>query len=143
MQQKFARLVGVVAAAVASAGALTMATGQASAAVNCSAPRDQACVAVTNNHSPVRSIRVNGRCLVDTVPGQTRYHADVRVSRTQVQPDVQTYGGKRCEGGTHNSAGVKWNSSTRADGFRVVTISERRLPGCGDPVQAANVKIIC
>jgi hypothetical protein len=143
MQQKLVRLVGVAAAAVVSAGVFTMVTGQASAAVNCSAPRGQACVAVTNKYSAVRSIRVNGRCLVDTVPGQTRYHADVRVSRTQAQPDVQTYGGRRCEGGTHNSAGVKWNSSTRADGFRVVTISERRLPGCGSPVQDADLAIIC
>ena len=140
MQQKVVRLLSVASAAVMSVGVFTMATGQASAAVNCSAPSDQACVAVMNRDWAVGSIRVNGRCLLDTVPGQTRPYPDVRVSRTSASPYVQAYGGKRCEGGTLNFPKVRWYPETGADGFRVVRISSQMCP---TPPSGIGVEIIC
>ena len=109
--------VGVVAAVVASAG-IALLTASPAAAATCDAPEGSSCVAVTYQTSKVKSIRVNGRCLI----GSSGKYSSVHVDRFGAFPDVQTYGGTRCEGGTHNSASVRWGNED-SEGYRWVTIS--------------------
>jgi hypothetical protein len=107
---------GVAAAVVASAG-IALLTASPAAAATCNAPEWSSCVAVTYQTSKVKSIRVNGRCLI----GSSGKYSVVHVDRFD-RPDVQTYGGTRCEGGTHNSATVRWGKED-PEGYRWVWIS--------------------
>lgn len=120
MNQKIARITGFSAALAVSATALVLTTGVAEAAT-CSASSDNVCVRVSNRSNDVDSIRVNGRCLLDSDSGMNTY-PKAQVSRTGV-PTVLTYTGRRCEDGTQNSASVLWGSATGPDGFRTVYIS--------------------
>ena len=108
--------VGVAAAVMASAG-IALLTASPAAAATCNAPSGSACVAVTYQTSHVKSIRVNGRCLIGSSGKYSSVHIDLFD-----RPDVQTYGGTRCESNTHNSATVRWGNED-SDGFRWVTIS--------------------
>jgi hypothetical protein len=103
------------AAAALSAGAVVVTAGPA-AAEACEVGGNTACVAVSYQVDWVRSIRVNGQCLI----GSSGKYSRVEVVRFGT-PDVQTYGGGRCEGGTHNSARVTWGSEDR-EGYRWVWI---------------------
>jgi hypothetical protein len=107
---------GVAAAVVASAGIALLTAGPAAAAT-CNAPQGSACVAVDYRTSKVKSIRVNGRCLT----GPSGTHSTVHIGQYE-HMRIQTYGGTRCEGGTHNSARVIWRSAPDSGGYRWVTI---------------------
>lgn len=108
----------LAAAAVVSAGTVVLTAGSASAAT-CNAPEYKSCVGVSYRTSHVQSIRVDGRCLI----GRSGRHSSVYVDDVaDVFPDVQTYGGTRCESNTHNVASVRWGFE-EADGYRWVTIS--------------------
>ena len=106
----------IAAAAVAvPAGILTLAE-PAAAAENCWAMPERACVAVQYLTSDVKSIRVNGRCLIGH---SGRYpNAVVPLPGT---PDVQTYGGTRCEGNTQTRANASWGLPD-SEGYRWVWI---------------------
>ena len=103
------------AAAALSAGAVAVTAGPA-AAEACAVGGNTACVAVSYQVDWVKSIRVDGRCLI----GSSGKYSSVEVVRFGT-PDVQTYGGSRCEGGTHNSARVTWGSED-SEGYRWVWI---------------------
>jgi hypothetical protein len=103
------------AAAALSAGAVVVTAGPA-AAEACQVGGRTACVAVSYQVDRVKSIRVNGRCLI----GSSGKYSSVEVDRWNT-PDVLTYGGSRCEGGTHNSARVTWGSED-PEGYRWVWI---------------------
>jgi hypothetical protein len=117
MNRKMAWLAGAVTAVAVSAGTLALTAGPAAAA-GCNAPAEKSCVAVRYEAAHVKSIRVNGQCLIG---GSGKY------SRVIIDqwgwPDVQTYGGTRCEGGTHNSAIVHPGKEDR-EGYRWISISD-------------------
>jgi hypothetical protein len=89
---------GVAAAVMASAG-IALLTASPAAAASCNAPAGSSCVAVSTGTS-VKSIRVNGRCLIGS--GK---HSTVYIHQFD-RPRIETYGGTRCEGGTRNNAWV-------------------------------------
>lgn len=129
MIRKYASILAVLAAA---ASTLTLAAaGPASAAVGCSAAEGSSCVEVDYQTDSVKSIRVNDRCLT----GGTGRHPDVIVGK-RTTPNVLTYGGAACEGGTHNSARVNWTDDNR-DGYRIVWIKASG-GGCGLSVAEAR-----
>jgi hypothetical protein len=103
------------AAAALSAGVVAVTAGPAAAA-GCEVGGSTACVAVSYQVDWVKSIRVGGRCLI----GSSGKYSGVEVARFDT-PDVQTYGGSGCEGGTHNSARVTWGSED-SEGYRWVWI---------------------
>lgn len=107
------------AAVVASAGIVLLTAGPASAAT-CNAPEFKSCVGLSYQTSHVKSIRVNGRCLIGPSGTYSSVHVD---DVADAFPDVQTYGGSRCESNTHNSATVRWALSEDDRGYRWVTIS--------------------
>jgi len=109
----------VAAAAVVSAGTVLFGAGSASAAA-CNAPEFKSCVGVSYQTSHVKSIRVNGRCLIGSSGTYSSVHVD---DVADAHPDVQTYGGSRCESNTHNSASVRWALTEDDRGYRWVTIS--------------------
>ncbi|MCP2241953.1 hypothetical protein [Lentzea aerocolonigenes] len=61
-----------------------------------------------------------GRCLIGPPGTYSSVHVD---DVADVFPDVQTYGGGRCESNTHNSATVRWALTEDDRDFRWVTIS--------------------
>ncbi|WP_330277191.1 hypothetical protein OG205_16845 [Lentzea sp. NBC_00516] len=117
MDRKIAWLAGAVTAVAVSAGTLALTAGPAAAA-GCSAPAGKSCVAVRYEVAHVKSVRVNGRCLI----GGSGQHPGVIIDQLG-WPDVQTYGGTRCEGHTHNSAIVHPGKEDR-HGYRWITISD-------------------
>lgn len=116
MDRKTTWLAGVVTAVAVAAGTLALTAGPAAAA-GCSAPAGQSCVAVRYFAGHVKSSRVNGRCLI----GDAGRHPGVIIDQFGT-PDVQTYGGTRCEGNTHNSADVHVGRED-GEGYRWITIS--------------------
>ncbi|WP_156212757.1 hypothetical protein [Lentzea aerocolonigenes] len=104
-----------VAAAVAVSGALVLTAGPASAAT-CQAQAFSSCVAVSYQTSSVKSIRVNGRCLV----GPSGHYSSV-IIRSDETPYVQAYGGGRCEGNTEKRAQVSVGGED-AQRFRWITV---------------------
>ncbi|WP_330277168.1 hypothetical protein OG205_16730 [Lentzea sp. NBC_00516] len=90
--------VGVAAAVVASAG-IALLTASPAAAATCNAPAGSYCVAVEYRTSTVKSIRVNGRCLI----GPSNTHSTVHIGQHDAVR-IQTYGGTKCEGGTQTVA---------------------------------------
>lgn len=117
MDRKMAWLAGALTAVAVSAGAVALTAGPAAAA-GCSAPAGKSCVAVRHEAGHVKSVRVNGRCLI----GDTGRYPGVIIDQFST-PDVQTYGGTRCEGGTHNSAEVHVGRED-GGGYRWVWISQ-------------------
>ncbi|WP_394617234.1 hypothetical protein JNUCC0626_47810 [Lentzea sp. JNUCC 0626] len=120
MNRKRAVLAGIVAATTASVGIVVLAAGPALAGpppCNESDTANKACVVVIYNNTPVKSIRVNGRCLV----GPSGYHGDVSVS-VNGTPETKTYRGSKCEGNTQTSATVRWLGAG-IDGYRQVKIT--------------------
>lgn len=109
----------VAAAAVVSAGAVLVGSGSAAAAT-CNAPEFKSCLAVSYQTSHVKSIRVNGRCVIGPSGTVSNVYVD---DVADAHPDVQTYGGSRCESNTHNSASVRWALTEDDQGYRWVTIS--------------------
>lgn len=109
---------GLAAAVVLSAGTVVLTAGPASAAT-CNAPEFKSCLGVSYQTSRVKSIRVNGRCVVGPSGTVSNVYVD---DVADVFPNVQTYGGGACESNTHNSAGVRWGFED-AQGYRWVTIS--------------------
>ncbi|WP_330277166.1 hypothetical protein OG205_16720 [Lentzea sp. NBC_00516] len=108
--------VGVAAAVVASAG-IALLTASPAAAATCKAPAGSYCVGVNYQTSHVKSIRLEGRCLL----GPSNTHSTVHIVGFG-RPDVQTYGGTKCESNTHNSARVIWRSAPDSGGYRWVSI---------------------
>lgn len=122
MDSKMAWMASAVTAVVVSAGAVLMTAGPAAAAPPaCTASSwDKACVAVQYQTSKVKSVRVDGRCLT----GPSGYHSTIIVENVSgVYPNLQTYGGSRCESNTHNTAGVRWAQNADKDHYRWVYIS--------------------
>ncbi len=117
MNRKWA--VALVATAVVSAGVLVLDVGPAGAAT-CNAAEFKSCVGVSYQTSRVKSIRVDGRCLIGSSGRYSSVHVD---DVADAHPDVQTYGGGRCESNTHNSASVRWDLGEDDQGYRWVTIS--------------------
>ncbi|MET8765334.1 hypothetical protein [Lentzea sp. NPDC004782] len=109
-------LSGVVTAIAVSSGTLVLTAGPASAAT-CQAQPFSSCVAVSYQTSQVKSIRVNGRCLI----GPSGQHPNVVIGHDET-PFVQTYGGARCEGNTENRARVNIGGED-ANRYRWIWIS--------------------
>jgi hypothetical protein len=109
-------LSGVVTAIAVSAGTLTL-TAEPALAATCQARPFSACVAVSYQVSYVKSIRVNGRCLI----GPSGQHPDVVIGWDEA-PFVQTYGGGRCEGNTENRARLNIGGPD-ANRFRWIWVS--------------------
>ncbi|KJK52190.1 hypothetical protein UK23_04310 [Lentzea aerocolonigenes] len=109
---------GVAAAAVVS-GAVLVTAGPASAA-SCNAPEFKSCLGVSYRTTHVQSIRVDGRCVIGGSGTVSNVHVD---DVADAHPNLQTYGGGRCESNTHNSASVSWALTEDDQGFRWVTIS--------------------
>lgn len=116
MERMKTLLAGVAAVAAVSASTLALTAGPASAAT-CQAEPFKSCVAVSYQVSHVKSIRVNGRCLV----GSSGRYSSVVIGSTET-PFVQTYGGSGCEGNTENRARVNIGGED-AQRFRWITIS--------------------
>lgn len=97
MKHKKAWVAGV--AAVAAVSASTVLVPGSAVAATCRAQPFSSCVAVSYQVSHVKSIRVNGRCLI----GPSGQHPDAFIGHDET-PFVQTYSGGRCEGNTENRA---------------------------------------
>lgn len=119
MDRKMAWLAGALTAVAVSAGTVAL-TAVPAAAATCRAPEWAACAAVSYQTSHVKSVRVEGRCLI----GPSGHHPDIFVNDVAgVYPELLTYGGSRCEGNTHNSAQVRWANNVDNERYRWVTIS--------------------
>lgn len=108
-------LAAVAAVVGVSAGTLVL-TALPAAAAGCQAPAFSSCVAVTYKTSAVKSIRVNGRCLI----GSSGKYSSVVID-SQEMPYVDAYGGTRCESNTGVRAHVVVGGED-AQRYRWITI---------------------
>lgn len=109
-------LAAVAAVIGVSAGTLVLAALPAVAA-GCKAQPFSSCVAVNYQTASVKSIRVNGRCLI----GSSGKYSGVTIDSQEV-PFVQTYGGTKCEGNTEKRVRVNIGGDD-AQRYRWITIS--------------------
>ncbi|MFD8493729.1 hypothetical protein [Amycolatopsis sp. NPDC059657] len=81
------------------------------------------CLAFNNKtgNPAVRSIRIDGTCIPNLVPGKTRYATGYAVERILRAHDWVWYTGSNCEGGTVTNAAVSGWSGVDKDNYVTAT----------------------